>query len=72
MKALLMTLAIVLAGTFAACDKPGYKCEGEGTCESPRCCVHKDDVLDTYCVVDGREFDNLVKVAAYCADKKLN
>lgn len=70
MKALLMTLAIVLAGTFAACDKPGYKCEGEGTCESPRCCVHEDDVLDTYCVVDGREFDNLLSKLLHTAQTK--
>jgi hypothetical protein len=71
MKFKLLALALVLAGSFAACgDSPydsSYECEGAGTCEEPRYCINED--WDYYWEVDGIKFELPSEVNEYCADQ---
>jgi len=68
MKFKLLALALVLAGSFAACgDSPydsSYECEGAGTCEEPTFCMNED--FDHYWVIDGIKFEIASDVAEYC------
>ncbi len=66
MKFKLLALALVLAGSFAACGD-SYECEGEGTCEEPTFCMNED--FDHYWVIDGIKFEIASDVAEYCVDQ---
>lgn len=73
MKAKMLVIALVLAGSVfaAACDKPGYTCEGAGTCEEARACVNQN-TFDYYWIVDGRNFYDAYDVAEYCNTSDYN